>query len=155
MRSHRRIVATAVAAAMGLVFAATPALAVGSGTTAAEAPQLKGPRPVTQLLPAVDAGAPEWVRVRWRTDRRVCDVRVVIWGNDDVAIDYPQGRDFTSFSRGDVLGRGKTDYTAFRVRADYDRDAFALLAATISYTDCTRDTRTFSSDTGLMLPVRS
>jgi hypothetical protein len=64
-------------------------------------------------------------------------------------------REFTSFSRGDALGRGRTDYTSFRVEAQRGRNDFALLAATISYTDCTRGSRVLSYTTGLMLPLGS
>ncbi|MCY1144604.1 hypothetical protein OWR29_41960 [Actinoplanes sp. Pm04-4] len=162
MSTGRRIgfAAAVLAASMSIatVVTATPALAVhqaaGSDTSDARK-RVKGPRPVTRTLQAVEANEPQWVRVRWKTDRRICDARVVVWADDDVEITYPGDREFTSFSRGDSLGRGGTDFTAIRVEANYDRDSWALLEATISYTDCSRDSRTWSSDTTLMLPVRS
>ncbi|MCO8272757.1 hypothetical protein M1L60_19360 [Actinoplanes sp. TRM 88003] len=127
-----------------------------NSTTAAEARKApKGPRPVTRMLQPIDSGESQWVRVRWKTDRRICDVKVVVWGDDEVEINYPGDREFTSFSRGDSLGKGKTDFTAFRVEADYDRSSWALLEARISFTDCGRNAPARSKDTTLMLPVRS
>jgi hypothetical protein len=149
---HATTAATPASAAAGY----HPTAATTSSSAAADArKKVKGPRPVTRTLQAVDANEPEWVRVRWKTDRRICDARVVVWADDDVEITYPGDREFTSFSRGDSLGRGGTDFTAIRVEANYDRDSWALLEATISYTDCSRGSRTWSSDTTLMLPVRS
>ena len=163
MRTGRRI-GIVVAAAVSVVAVATvsPAAAAGPGGSAAQighsvdAPKpKKGPRPVDQVLSGVDAGESAWVRVRWKTDRRVCDAQVVVWGDDDVEIDYPGEREFTSFSRGDSLGRGRTDFTSFRVEANPDEREFSLLAATISYTDCNRGSPLLTYTTGLMLPVRS
>ncbi len=174
MRTGHRIgiVAASAAAAMGIMSAA-PASAAPTGQAAPGASPahsvtaqldvtglearkwVKGPRPVSKVLEPVNAGESEWVRVRWKTDRRICDVEVVVWGNRKVDIDYPGDREYTSFSRGDSLGRGSSDFTSFRVEADYDRDAWVKLEATISYTDCSRHSPTFSNDTGLTLPVRS
>ncbi|MBM2618740.1 hypothetical protein JIG36_24585 [Actinoplanes sp. LDG1-06] len=158
MRTGRRIgiVAATAAAVMGLLAVASPASAAPATDAQASAPkQFKGPRVVNQTLATVDANDSQWVRVKWKTDRRVCDAQVVIWANDDVQIDYPSDRDYTSFSRGDTLNRGRGDYTSFRIQADFDRDAWAILAATITYTDCSRNSDTYTSNTGLVVPVRA
>ncbi|WP_127504465.1 hypothetical protein [Actinoplanes solisilvae] len=173
MRTGHRIgiVVTAVVGIVAVV-GVSPAAASGTRTAAepntqhaqntahaqnkkAKAAPKKGPRPVSQVLSAVDAGESAWVRVRWKTDRRVCDVQVVVWGDDDVVIDYPGEREFTSFSRGDSLGLGRADYTSFRVEANPDGNDFSLLAATISYTDCKRGSPLLTHTSGLMLPARS
>ena len=54
-----------------------------------------------------------------------------------------------------ALGRNRTDFTSFRIEADRERSDFTLLAATMSYTDCSRGSRVLTYTTGLMLPVRS
>jgi hypothetical protein len=141
------------------VLGATVAAAFSVASVAAPAPasaadQARGPQPVTSLLPAVDPHDGAWVSVKWRTDRKVCDVKLQVWGNRKVEIDYPSDRDYTSFSRGDTLRPGRTDYTSFRVTAHYNRPAWALLTATISYDFCGRHAPDMSSTTGFMLPVR-
>jgi len=123
-------------------------------SSAAAAPRFTGPRPVTQLLPTVDPNDPTWVGVRWTTDRRVCDVKVTVWGNRSVRVDYAGRAGYASFRRGDTLRPGRTDVTAFRVTARFDRPVWAILAATITYDHCGRNSRTLTRNTGLLLPVR-
>ncbi|MBL7260446.1 hypothetical protein [Paractinoplanes lichenicola] len=143
------------ATTLGLLAVTTPAAGAATrGETEAQK-KAKGPRPVSRMLEAVDAGESSWVQVRWKTDVKVCDVKVTVRDNRHIEIDYPGDRDFTSFSRGDTLKRGKTDFTAFRVEADYDRDSWALITTKISYTDCTDESPTYTKSTDLMLPVRA
>jgi hypothetical protein len=148
MRKGRRIavLAATVAAAFSIASVAVPAPA-----SAAHRPT--GPQPVSVLLAAVSPHYGQWVSVQWRTDRRVCDVKVQVEGTRKVMIDYPSGRDYTSFSRGDTLRPGRTDYTSFRVTAHYDRPARAMLDATISYDYCGWDAPTLSMTTEFLLPV--
>ncbi|MBU2669574.1 hypothetical protein KOI35_39295 [Actinoplanes bogorensis] len=145
------IIAATAAAAMSALVVASPASAAGNAPK-----QFKGPHVVNQMLSTVDANDSQWVRVKWKTDRRICDAQVVIWANDDdVAIDYPSDREYTSFSRGDTLNRGRGDYTSFRIEADFNKDSWAILAATITYTDCSRNSDTYTSNAGLVVPVRA
>jgi hypothetical protein len=149
MRMGRRI--GAVVAAL----TAATSLAAGVATAASAAPQLRGPEPVTQLLPGVDSGRSEWVSVLWKTDRPVCDFKVMVWGNGNVRIDYPGRRGYATFARNDSLRRGQTATTTFRVTARYDRSVWAILAANVTYNHCGRQSPTITKSTGLMLPVRA
>lgn len=123
-------------------------------TPAAATPRFTGPRPVTQLLPTVDPHDPTWVAVRWATDRRICDVKVTVWGNQNVRVDYAGRAGYTSFRRSDTLRPGRTDVTSFRVTARFDRAVWAILAATVTYDHCGRNSPTLTKSTGLLLPVR-
>ncbi|GAB2596874.1 hypothetical protein Aab01nite_72310 [Paractinoplanes abujensis] len=164
MSTGRRIgiVAATAAVAMGMLTVTAPAASAATGPqqaqdlpTAQAKKKVKGPRPVSRTLKAVDAGESAWVQVKWKTDVKICDAQVTVRDNRHIEVDYPGEREFTSFSRGDSLKRGRTDFTAFRVEADYDRDSWALITATISYTDCEDDSPTYTRSTDLMLPVRA
>ena len=150
MKITRRIgafLATAVAA-LGLASVVA--------TTPASAATPRGPQPVNQWLRPVPAGTPTWVSVWWRTDRRICDARLVVWGGPRVQITYPNDRTYTSFWNGSTLSRRETDYTSFRVTAagpTLPLLGSALLRARLIYNDCGRFARTRVTDTGFLLPV--
>ena len=152
MKITRRIGAflAATAAVLGLASVVAP--------TPASAARPHGPQPVNQWLRPVPAGVPTWVKVWWRTDRRICDARLTVWGGPQVAVSYPGDRSFTSFSNGSTLGRPETDYTSFRVTAAGPTLPFlgsALLRARLTYSDCGRFARPRVTDTGFLLPVTS
>ena len=119
--------------------------------TAAEAAH-RGPQPVSNFVQRVRANTDTWVSIRWQTDRRICDARVWVNGRR-VDVDYPRNARSTSFSRGDSLRPGRTDFTAFRVNADFNRSAVALLRATIAYDNCGRRDRTVVKSFGIAMPV--
>ena len=150
MKIARRIGAfvAATVAALGLASVVAP--------TSASAARPHGPHPLNQWLSSVPAGTPTWVNVWWRTDRRICDARLVVWGGSAVAIAYPGGRSYTSFSNGSTLSRRETDHTSFRVTAagpTLPLLGSALLRARLFYNDCGRFARTQVTDTGFLLPV--
>ncbi|HEY7271786.1 MAG TPA: hypothetical protein VH502_03555 [Actinoplanes sp.] len=135
---------------------AAPGLASVVAPAPASAARPHGPHPVNQWLQPVPAGTPTWVKVWWRTDRRVCDARLVVWGGSTVAVTYPSDRSYTSFSNGSTLSRRETDYTSFRVTAagpTLPLLGSALLRARLLYNDCGRFARTRWTDTGFLLPV--
>jgi hypothetical protein len=140
---------------IGAVVAATVA-AVGMSSVCTVAPAAAaegGPRPVSNWLRAVRANTPNWVNIYWRTDRRVCDAEVRVNGAR-VRVDYPGiRRNYTSFSQGDNLWPGRTDFTAIRVTPYFNRSGIALLRATITYDDCRPHSFTRRSSTVLTLPV--
>jgi hypothetical protein len=149
MKITRRIVAflAATVAAPGLASMVAP-------SPASAAP--RGPQPADQWLRPVPAGVPTWVSVWWRTDRRICDARLMVWGGSAVAIAYPSDRNYTSFSNGSTLSRRETDYASFRVTATgatLPLLGSALLPARLVYNDCGRFARTRAVDTGFLLPV--
>jgi hypothetical protein len=139
---------------IGALVAATAA-SVGMGTlvapTVAEAAP-RGPQPVSNFVQRVKAHTDTWVSIRWQTDRRICDATVTVNGRN-VDVDYPRNARSTSFSRGDTLRPGRSDFTAFRVDADFDRSGVALLRATIAYDNCGRRDRTIRKSFGIAMPV--
>jgi hypothetical protein len=146
MNNGRRIgafvVAAAAAMSMATVGVASPASAAGWG-----------PQPTSTWLQAVRANTGTWVNIGWRTDRRICDVEVRVDGGRRVDVGYPGFRNYTSFSRGDSLSAGRTDYTAIRVTPRYDRSGVAQLRATIQYDNCGWHSRTQYRSSWLSLPV--
>jgi hypothetical protein len=149
MKITRRISAFLIVttAALGLAAEVAP-------SPASAAPS--GPQPVNQWVRPVRAGVPSWVKVWWRTDRRICNARLVVWGDSAAAIAYPGDRSYTSFSNGSTLSRRETDYTSFRVTATgrtLPLLGSALLRARLVYNDCGRFARTRAVDTGFLLPV--
>jgi hypothetical protein len=148
---HRiRRIGTVVAAT---VVALTLTSVAAAPASAASRP--KGPQPVSALVSTVRSNQTSWVSVWWKTDRRVCDAKVVVWGNSRVDIGYPGNRPYTSFSNGDTLSRRETDYTSFRVTPHVNGSAWVILAATITFNNCDRHARTQSRSTGFLLPVRT
>ncbi|WP_433725616.1 hypothetical protein ACQP2Y_06910 [Actinoplanes sp. CA-051413] len=119
--------------------------------TAAEAAP-RGPQPVSNFVQRVRAHTDTWVSIRWQTDRRICDAQVWVSGRR-VDVDYPRNARSTSFSRGDSLRPGRTDFTAFRVNADFDRSGVALLRATLVYDNCGRFDRPVRRSFGIAMPV--
>src|SRR4051794_35206883 len=103
MNKSRRIGAlvAATAATVGMRSLVAP-------TAAQAAP--RGPQPVSNFVHRVRAHTDTWVSVRWQTERRICDATVWVNGRR-VDVDYPRGRHSTSFSRGDTLRPGRSDYT--------------------------------------------
>ncbi|BBH66394.1 hypothetical protein ACTI_30790 [Actinoplanes sp. OR16] len=146
MQKTRRfgaMIALATAAAgMATVSAAAPAAAIG-----------RGPAPVSNWLQAVRANTTSWVTINWRTDRPICDAQVRVRG-ESVKVDYfGIRRQFTTFSRGDSLRPGRTDFTRIRVTPIARRSGVANLWATISYDECGWKSRTQTRTTVLSLPV--
>jgi hypothetical protein len=150
MQNVRRIgafVAATLAALTLTSVAAAPA-------SAATRPQ--GPQPVNQLLGSVRNNQTSWVNVWWKTDRTICDAKLVVWGNSRVDVDYPGNTArYTAFSHGSTLTRRGTDYTAVKVTPHYNGSSWVLLAATMTYNYCGRHARTESKTTGFLLTVRS
>jgi hypothetical protein len=145
MKMSRRIGAVVVAAV-----AAVGMASIGTASAASAAPH--GPQPVSSWLHAVKANTGTWVNVAWRTDRRICDAKIRFSG-DRIGIDYPGRRNYTTFSRGNSLKPGRTDFTTVEVTPNFDRAGIALLRATIEYDSCTRRARTQRMTTTLTLPV--
>jgi hypothetical protein len=148
MNKSRQIGAfmAASAAAMGMatVGLASPAAAAG-----------QGPRPVSNWLNPVQANRSTWLNIAWRTDQRICDVRVRVDGGRRVDVDYPSRHRYTSFSRGDSLRAYRIDYTAVRVTPDFNRNGVAVLRTTIAYDNCGWHARTQYRSSYLSLPVVS
>ncbi|MEU8237557.1 hypothetical protein AB0C07_04860 [Actinoplanes missouriensis] len=145
MQKTRRfgaMIALATAAAgMAAVSAAAPAAAAG-----------RGPEPVSPWLQPVRANAASWVLVHWRTDRTICDARIRVRG-ERVRVEYPGSWRFTTFSRGDMLRPGRSDYIQLRVTPIARRNSVATLVATISYDECGRKARTQTRTSVLSMPV--
>jgi hypothetical protein len=145
MNKSRRIGALVAAAVASVGMSALVA------PTAAEAAP-RGPHPVSNFVQPVRAHTDTWVSIRWQTSHRICDARVWVNGRR-VDVDYPRNARFASFSRGDSLRPGRTDFTAFRVDADFNRSRVALLRATIAYDNCGRYARTIRRSFGIAMPV--
>ncbi len=140
------LAATAVTAGMTSAAMASPALA------APHSPQ--GPQPVTNWVQAVRANVPTWVKVYYRTDTNICNVKITVDGGRTVSVDYPGHRSrYTSLSQDDSLRRGRTDYASVEVDAHTMRPGIALLRSTISYDTCGWHARTMRNTTVLSLPV--
>ena len=136
-----------------LVALATAAVGMATATAAAPAAAApRGPEPVSNWLRAVNAHESTWVNVYWRTNTRICDAEVKLYARD-VEVDYRGFRRSATFSRGDMLRPGRTDFTPVRVNADFDRAGVARLRAVISYDNCSRRARTEVRSFGLSLPV--
>ncbi|BAL86232.1 hypothetical protein AMIS_10120 [Actinoplanes missouriensis 431] len=135
------IALSTAAAGMAAVSAAAPAAAAG-----------RGPEPVSPWLQAVRANAASWVLVHWRTDRTICDARIRVRG-ERVRVEYPGSWRFTTFSRGDMLRPGRSDYIQLRVTPIARRNSVATLVATISYDECGRKARTQTRTSVLSMPV--
>ncbi|WP_433828722.1 hypothetical protein ACQP2E_05155 [Actinoplanes sp. CA-015351] len=129
------------AAGMAAVSAAAPAAAIG-----------RGPAPVSNWLQAVPANTTSWVTINWRTDRPICDAQIRVRG-EAIKVDYLGARRFTTFSRGDALRPGRTDFTKVRVTPIARRNSVTKLWATISYDECGWKARTQTRTTVLSLPV--
>jgi len=151
MKMSRRlaVVAATLASAMSLASLGTPAPA------SAAWPDRDGLQPLTTVLQPVDPHDPQWVSIRWTTDRRVCHVRVRVFGGRDVDTSYPGDRRYTSFSRSAGLRPGRIDYTSFRVTAHQDGPDRAFLTATVDYDYCRWDSPTLNDAIGFWLPVRA
>jgi hypothetical protein len=136
-----------------IVALATAAVGVASvAATSPAAAAVRGPQPVSSWLRAVPAHSVSWVNINWRTNQRVCDVEVRVTGRD-VDVAYPGHRRSTSFSRGDELRAGRSDYTAIAVNPDFDRAGIARLWATISYDNCGWKAKAQRTSFVLSLPV--
>jgi hypothetical protein len=145
MNKNRRIGA--------LVALTTAAVSMGTATLAAPAAAApRGPVPVSNWLRAVKAHENTWVNIYWRTNTRICDAEVKLYARD-VEVDYRGFRRSATFSRGDSLRPGRTDFTPVRVEADFDRAGVARLRAVISYDNCGRNARTQINTFSLSLPV--
>ncbi|MDI6101945.1 hypothetical protein QLQ12_25330 [Actinoplanes sp. NEAU-A12] len=129
--------------------------AFGMATTVAAAPATaapQGPQPVSNWLQSVRANTGSWVTIHWRTDRRICDAEVRVRG-ERVRVDYVGFRRSASFSRGDSLRPGRSDFTRVRVTPFAQRPGVAKLWATISYDECGFKARTQTRTAVLSLPV--
>jgi hypothetical protein len=152
MRMSRRlaVLGATLASAMSLAALGAPAPA------SAARPDRDGLQPLTSVLQPVDPHDPQWVSIRWITDRRVCHVRVRVHGGRDVDVTYPGDRRYTSFfSDGEELRPGGIGYTAFRVTAQQDGPDQAFLTATVDYDYCRWDSPTMNDAIGFWLPVRA
>jgi hypothetical protein len=135
--------------------AAGSATATAPAKSAAAEPKVKGPEPINQLI-AVRDGQTSLVKVWWKTDRTICDAKLIIWGNSRVTVAYPpMFRNFTSFSDGPTLTRRESDFTSFRVTPHVGGSAWVILAGTMTYDYCGRHARTQSKSTGFLLTVQA
>lgn len=121
----------------------------------AHRPHGDGPQPLNTVLRPVDPGRPQWAGLRWATNRRVCHVRVRVHGGRDVDVDYPGGRRYTSFSRGEGLRPGRIGTTSFRITAHRDGPDRAFLTATVDYDFCRSGSPVMNDAIGFWLPVRA
>ncbi|GAA4925162.1 hypothetical protein [Actinoplanes utahensis] len=139
---------------LGAIIAlATAAFGMASTVTAAPATAFpRGPQPVSNWLQSVRANTGSWVTIQWRTDRPVCDAEVQVRG-DRVRVDYPGFRRSATFSRGDSLRPGRTDFTRVRVTPYQQRPGVTRLWATITYDECGFRARTQTRTAALSLPV--
>jgi hypothetical protein len=145
MQKTRRI-----GAVIALTTAALGAAATVATAQAGAAP--RGPQPVSHWLQSVRAHTGSWVAIQWRTDRPICDAEVRVRG-ERVRVDYLGTRNSASFSRGDTLRPGRTDFTRIRVTPYLQRPGVAKLWATISYDECGFNARTRTRTAVLSLPV--
>ena len=148
MNKGRRIGAlvAATVAAIGMT------MTVGTAPAAAAAKKPKGPQPVSQLLHRVDDNENTWVRVWFRTDKKACDFKLRVWDANRVEIYHPMGT-FTSLNDNATLTKGETDFASFRVDvADYKRDTWQLLYATMSWKRCGTG-KLQTKSTGFLLPI--
>jgi hypothetical protein len=100
-------VAATIAVAAAVALTGTPAQAAWPGA----------PHPVGFKPTVVHRGAATWIEARWITTVPVCAAKLTVSGTG-VTVDYPSNNaTFTSFSRGDSLWPGESDFTAFRVTA--------------------------------------
>jgi hypothetical protein len=141
---------------------ATTAAAIGMTMTMTTAPasaatKVKGPQPVNQLLSSVDSGKPEWQNVFFKTDKKVCDFKLMVWGNSRVDIGYPGElpKPYTSLYGDSKLRKNEVDYAAFKVTADYDKDRWVILTATITYNYCGKKAPTLAKNTGFLMRVNA
>ncbi|WP_148307891.1 hypothetical protein [Actinoplanes friuliensis] len=138
------------------LMAAAVMAATGLTTVTATAPAAashREPRPVTKWIKPVEAHEPTWVKVYWKTGKKICDAAVTVEGTD-VGIVYPSNTDtYTSFLNDAELKPGRPDYTAFRVRADRNRTTVVRLAATLTYNTCGDEAVEKSRTYRLRLPV--
>jgi hypothetical protein len=144
-------------AVLGATLASAMSLAALSASAPASAarPGLDGPQPLTAVLQPVNPHDPQWVTIRWTTDRPICHVRVRVHGGRSIDVAYPSDRRYTSFSRGEGLRPGRIDYTSFRVTAHQGGPDRAFLAATVDYDHCRWDSPTMNDAIGFWLPVRA
>ena len=105
-------------------------------------------------MQSVRANVPTWVKVYYRTDMNICNVKITVNGGRNVSVGYPGNRTrFTSLSQDDSLRRGRVDYASVEVDAHTVRPGIALLRSTISYDTCGWHARTMRTTTVLSLPV--
>src|ERR1700733_11372956 len=144
MKMSRRlaVLGATLASAMSVASLGAPAPA-----TAAR-PDRDGLQPLTHVLQPVAPHDPQWVSIRWSTDRRVCHVRVRVHGGRDVDVAYPSDRRYTAFSRGEGLRPGQVDFISFRVTAHQDGPVWAVLTATVDYDYCRWDSPTLNDAIG-------
>jgi hypothetical protein len=139
---------------LGAIVALSTA-AFGMAATVATAPAgaaPRGPQPVSSWLQSVRANTGSWVTIHWRTDRTICDAEVRVRG-ERVRVDYGGFQRSASFSRGDTLRAGRTDFTKVRVTPYMQRPGVTKLWATISYDECGFKSRTQTRTVVLSLPV--
>jgi hypothetical protein len=139
---------------LGAIVALSTA-AFGMAATVATAPAgaaPRGPQPVSSWLQSVRANTGSWVTIHWRTDRTICDAEVRVRG-ERVRVDYTGFQRSASFSRGDTLRAGRTDFTKVRVTPYMRRPGVTKLWATISYDECGFRSRTQTRTVALSLPV--
>lgn len=148
MNKVRRL--SALAAALLAVITVTSLAAA----PASAAQKVKGPEPINQLI-AVQDGKTTWVNVWWKTDRTICDAKLIVWGNPRVDVGYPGNRGFTSFRNGAVLDRRETDFTSFRVTPHVGNSAWVIMGGTLTYNYCGWHAQTQSKSTGFLLTVRA
>jgi hypothetical protein len=148
MNKGRRIgaIVAATVAAIGMTMTVTTAPA-----TAAK--KVKGPQPVSQLLQRVDDNEESWVRVWFKTDKRACNFKLMVWDNNRVEVTNPGFAPFTSLNQNSTLNRGEVDYASFKVDVeDYNRDTWQLMYATMTWKWCGTN-RVQSKSTGFLLPI--
>jgi len=144
------ILGATVASAISLAPIATPASA-----SASPRDHDRGLQTLTNVLQPVDPYDPEWVNVRWTTDRKVCHVRVKAYGERDVEVVYPSDRRYTSFSQGEGLRPGRVDYTSFQVTVRENGPGWEFLRVTVDYDYCHGNSPTLNDAIGFWLPVRA
>jgi hypothetical protein len=150
MNKGRRIGAlvAAAVAAVGMTMTVTTAPA-----TAAK--KVKGPQPVSQLLQRVDDNEASWVRVWFKTDKKACNFKLMVWDNNRIDVSYPFGWPYASLRQNATLNKGEVDYAAFKVDVDdYTKDTWQLMYATMTWKWCGTN-KVQTKSTGFLLPVEN
>jgi hypothetical protein len=116
---------------------------VATAAPATAAPKLKGPEAINPFLPTMNEGTSRLQMVNFRTDVRVCDVKLIVtpWGGalDVTYPDGPQGqqRPFTLLNGNRQLDRREVDFAAFRVTVNnVSRSGWVILPAKVYYNYC-------------------
>src|ERR1700712_4808551 len=122
-----------IGAIVALGTAALGLAAFSAAGPASAAPHFdRGIVPVSTSLRAVEANTTTATNIFWRTDSTICHASVQVVGSRQLDVNYARNQRSTTFSHGNMLRRGATDFTTVWVTPHYDRSGVAVLRATVS-----------------------